>query len=539
MLRPLVRAYLLGYASSVAPRLLTLLLQHVTRRRLPNNREQGTTGAPAGKNGEPFLAALQRILRGGLDWQRFPTFCAVIVGGSTVLEVSDRSHSYHTHSPFRPTRMALMRSFRSHLTSGPVPSRLRPASQQRLRDCPAEVRGGAPFSHSVLALTRTLPRTTLIVADRHPVPRLSRWFASFVAAWLSLRLLQSKQTPGFTATVPSPAGGAPKTVRYAGRTLDLTLFAVTRALDVIGGELWHRRRLRRQAAGSRRWTKLESAVAQLTDPALFALSSGLIMWAWFYQPSRLPRAYHKWISSAADVDGRLIEALRRARTGALRYGEDTGCAGLLGSMCNDYGWPPEWGDPARSVPFPCEMVHMGCGPSCEYHALSRFARSFRWAMATYLPLNLLLAARRPGRAGLALARALGSAARSSAFLGAFIALFYYGVCLARTRLGPRLLGGSRAARWQRIDGGACVAAGCLLCGWSVLIEHARRRKDMALFVAPRALATLLPRRYAPEKQWRETLAFALSTAVVFTCVRENKARVRGVLGEVLGSVLKP
>lgn len=380
------------------------------------------------------------------------------------------------------------------------------------------------------------------------LPRLSRWFASFIAAWLSLRLLQSKQTPGFTDTVAETNGAAaaprPKTVRYAGRTLDLTFFAVTRALDVMGGELWHRRRLRRQAAG--RWTAAEAAVARFADPAVFALSSGLIMWTWIYDPARLPRGYDRWIGSAAAVDGRLIEALQRCRRGDLRYGEDTGQAGLLGSMCADYGWPRHWGDPARSVPFPCEMVHMGRGPSCELHAAWRFARSLRWAMATYLPLGLLLAARRPSRA--ALQRALVSAARSSAFLAAFIALFYYGVCLARTRLGPRLAGldadvGADAKAgadfFQRVDGGGCVAAGCLLCGWSVLLEHPARRKDLALFVAPRALAALFPRRYGPDRQWRETLAFAASTAVVFTCVLENRPRVRGVLGGLLESVLRP
>lgn len=416
-------------------------------------------------------------------------------------------------------------TLRPNLISAPLQSRLGPASQQSFRNCPAEVRDSPPFSHLDAHQYRN--------ADSS-IRRLSRWFSSFIAAWLGLRLLQSKQTPGFTDTVPSPAGGEPKTVHYAGRTLDLTLFAVTRALDVIGGELWHRRRLRRQTS-PRRWTPLESAISWLTDPAIFALSSGLIMWTWIYLPSRLPRAYNKWIGSAAAVDGRLIEALQRARTGALRYGEDTGCADLLGSMCADYGWPREWGDPARSVPFPCEMVHMGCGPSCEYHALSRFARSFRWAMATYLPLSLLLAVRNPNLAGLR--RALVSAARSSAFLGAFITLFYYGVCLARTRVGPYAIGKDAPAR-QYIDGGICIGSGCLLCGWSIVIENPGRRKDMALFVAPRALATLFPRRYGLEKQWRETLAFALSTAVVFTCVLENKARVRGVLGGVLGSVLK-
>lgn len=279
-----------------------------------------------------------------------------------------------------------------------------------------------------------------------------------------------------------------------------------------------------------------------TDPAIFAAACAAIMWAWIYLPDRLPPGYNKWIGAAAAVDVRLLEALRRCRSGELLYGQDNGQASLLQAMCADYKWPLQWGDPSRSVPFPCEMVHMGAGPSCERHALSRFYRSWRWSMATYMPLNLLLVARNPGLRSLA--RATVAASRSSAFLGAFITLFYYGVCLARTRLGPSLLvrgGGGRdcdlAAR-QRIDGGLCVGAGCALCGWSILIEHAGRRKDMALFVAPRALATLFPRRYPLHKQWRETLVFAASTAVVFTCALENQSRVRGVLGSVLGSVLK-
>ncbi|KAL7624371.1 hypothetical protein AAE478_005935 [Parahypoxylon ruwenzoriense] len=321
-----------------------------------------------------------------------------------------------------------------------------------------------------------------------------------------------------------------ETIQYAGRTLDLTLFASTRALDVIAGELWARRKQGRVAAGQ--WTQVETLISKFTDPSIFATSCALIMWAWFYTPSRLPKAYTKWISSAASVDSRLIEALRRCRKGELRYGEETGQAPLLQSMCADYKWPPEWGDPVKAIPFPCEIVHMGCGSSCEYHALSRFYRSFIWSMVTYLPLNLV--ARKKNLGGLR--KAFLSAARSSSFLAAFITLFYYGVCLARTRLGPHILGKDTRAR-QAIDGGICVGCGCVMCGWSILIEKAARRKDMALFVAPRALATLLPRKYPLDKQWRETLAFAFSTAVVFTCVQENQSRVRGVLGNVLASVL--
>lgn len=260
------------------------------------------------------------------------------------------------------------------------------------------------------------------------------------------------------------------------------------------------------------------------------------MWSWFYFPSRLPRAYSQWISTAAAVDARLIEALRRCRKGELRYGEDTGQAPLLQAMAKDYSWPMEWGDPARAIPYPCEMVHMGCGPSCEYHALSRFVRAFKWSMTTYLPLNLLLVARNPKLR--AVKTALISASRSSAFLAAFITFFFYGVCLARTRVGPHLIGKDRISR-TKIDAGICVGSGCFLCGWSILLEASGRRKDMGLFVAPRAMATLLPRRYPMEKQWREKVVFAISVAIVFTCVQENPGRVRGVFGKILAKVLLP
>ncbi|OTB05408.1 hypothetical protein M426DRAFT_139559 [Hypoxylon sp. CI-4A] len=467
VLRPLIRAYVLGYASAVAPRLLTLVLQHVTKKR----RNKGI--AKVIKPHESFITSLQRILRGGLEPQRFPTFCAAIVGGTTLLEV---------------------------------------------------VLGRA---------LQNLLRTSQLTTETQK--RLLRWLSSFIASWLSIRLLQSKKSDGFSEMIPVKLDSGKtkeENVQFAGRTLDLTLFAVTRALDVVVGELWDRRKQRRVSDGQ--WTQVESLISRLTDTTIFAASSALVMWAWFYSPGKLPKSYTKWISSAAAVDSRLIEALRRCRTGELRYGEETGQAPLLQSMCADYKWPPEWGDPVKSIPFPCEIVHMGCGPSCEYHVLSRFYRSFMWSMATYLPLNLL--AQKKDVKGFQ--RALLSAARSSSFLAAFIALFYYGVCLARTRVGPHVVGKDAKGR-QTIDGGLCVGTGCFLCGWSVLIEKIARRKELALFVAPRALATLLPRRYPLDKQWRETFVFAFSTAIVFTCFRENRNRVRGVLGKVLGSVLEP
>ncbi|KJR83915.1 uncharacterized protein SPSK_00254 [Sporothrix schenckii 1099-18] len=497
-LHPLVRAYLLGYASSVAPRLLTVFLTYFTAHR---RRRRGLPPVQSEKASFAYLRdSVRHILGAGLEWRRFPAFCATLVGGSTLLEV--------------------------------------------------------PFCK---LLARSAPG--LSIAAR---TRLSRWLASFVAAYGGLRLLQLGQRPGLTRTVvvnsdvtstaqsdkadgtktTATAGAATPatpstnaTIPYAGRTLDLTLFAVTRAVDVIVGELWARHKARRVAAGS--WSSLEVLIGRLVDPAIFSMSSGLVMWAWFYAPSRLPHAYNKWITSAAAVDARLINALRLCRNNQLQYGKDLGPdARVLEGMSQDYGWPLSWGDPAVTVPFPCTMVHMDCGPSCEYHALMRMWRSWRWSMATYLPLSLLLVLRKPNRNPRGVLKAILSAIRSSAFLGTFITLFFYGVCLARTRVGPLILGTSVAAR-QTIDSGLCTAVGCGLCGWSILIERASRRKDIGLFVVPRALATMLPRRYPLDKQWRETLVFAASTAVVFTAIQENPKRVRGVMGEVLKTVLVP
>lgn len=479
LFRPLLRAYLLGYAFSVGPRLLALVLHHALK--LARRRHKAADGPAEDKPEPQLLESLSKTVRAGLELQRFPTFCAALVGGSTLLE--------------------------------PV---LRKAIARIL--------------HGIAETTRT---------------RLSRWLSSFIAAWLSLRLLQSKQSiPSTTtlATAATPLGSPRPDQRprpQAGRTLDLTLFAATRALDVLVGEIWSRGRTIRSPSASTTTKALDHFASSLADPLIFAASSSLIMWNWFYNPSALPRAYNKWIASAASVDRRLVIALQRVRDGIMRYGEDTGHAPLLQEMCEEYRWPMQWGDPAVSVPFPCEMVHMGVGPSCELHALSRFRRAWLWSMRTYLPLQmavLLLRLRSLRTLRRDVVRAFLSASRSSAFLGSFITLFYYGVCLSRTRVGPHIVGRDTKAR-QKIDGGMCIGAGCFLCGWSVLLEPSSRRRELALFVAPRAVATVLPRKYDADKQWRETLVFAASTAVVFTCVLENKRRVRGVLGGLLRTVL--
>jgi len=123
----------------------------------------------------------------------------------------------------------------------------------------------------------------------------------------------------------------------------------------------------------------------------------------------------------------------------------------------------------------------------------RFWSSWTKAFVMYLPLNLVVRLRRPSLRSLR--QALLQSARSSAFLGAFVAIFYYSVCLTRTRLGPLLFPKISPMFW---DKGLIVKVGCLLCGWSVLIEPSTRRAEMSAFVAPKALGVFFPRTYSRE-----------------------------------------
>ncbi|KAJ5671046.1 hypothetical protein N7507_000173 [Penicillium longicatenatum] len=470
--KPIIRAYALGYLSAVTPKLISLA------RRLGN--KNGST--------KQKFQELTHALAGPLRVNSFPTFCGVLVGGTTILPIL------------------------------------------LYRICVCIVAGS---------------KGNIRISQQGQ--RLLQFATAFLSAWYSFQLLNknreisrqdararrissgeddSNNAPVNTLERPHPV--------LVGRTMDLTLFTVTRAVDVIACIAWNSWYRRRKAKN--RWTVMETLAPGLADAGVFASSAAIVMWAWFYLPERLPRTYEKWIGEVAKVDTRLIEALRRARRGVFIYGKDTGQAPLLESMCRDYNWPEEWGDPSKVAPIPCEMVHMGAGPNCEKHAVLRFVRTFKFACATYIPLQIVLRLRSM-KSPAALGRAISDAARSSAFLASFVSLFYYSVCLARTRLGPKMFDPKTVTplMW---DSGLCVGAGCLMCGWSVLVEKARKRQELALFVAPRAAATVLPRLYEKKYQYRERIAFSISAAILLTCLLERPRMVRGVFGRITTSVLK-
>ena len=452
------------------------------------------------------------VLGEALALHRFPAFCAVLVGGSTLGQI-----------PIHALLATVLHLVKTHPRAGEL----------RLTRFCARFIAALLAASASFTLLNSAPDTHLSLTAS--VPFQPRRHGARLGPFDEPPENGSRQA----AQVTTDSTSSPR-VKLAGRTMDLTLFAAIRALDVVLGNPT-------LPSSVKPDSRLRRA-ARHAPTGLFCFSAATIMWAWFYSPSRLPHSYNSWISAAAELDHRLVLALRHARYGTFCYGKDTGMAPLLGSLARDLDMAEELGDPAKTIPVPCELVHMGCGKSCEKHALWRFWRGWLFAARMYFPLQLLALARhmrnksQPGNklAGLtqsSMLAAVGDASRRSAFLGGFVASFYYGVCLARTRLGPKLFA-SKTVSPQMWDSGLCVLVGCVLCGMSIFAEPSRRRLEMVLFVLPRAAATWFPRRYVAALQWREQLAFAVSAAVVLTAAQEDPRRVRGVLGSLLHRLLR-
>lgn len=388
--------------------------------------------------------------------------------------------------------------------------------------------------HRIHTLVPLVIRTARHALRRHGLPRLAAQLllAMVVTQPLSVWATRRSSLRGHTAfaaatfllALAAALATFPSFARAGARntTLDLTLLVATRAADA----------LLTAALRRGRWTR----VAAASDSAFFMTASYLVMYAWFYFPDRLSPAYRAWISAASETDPELLDALRMVKDKQLVYGAKGPETHVLDAFCERHGQPPLQAYLAfqSQRPLSCECVHAFATQSCELHAAKRFLRGFRFAFKIYGAINVLVFLtafrRRRGRGLVSSAlRAALTTFRSSAFLGSFIALCWYGVCLGRTRLLPRVCPNVPPTRW---DDTVCVAFGCALSGLSCFVETALRRRELALFVAPRAVGTLVLTKEGGEPLI-ETVVFALSMAVLATFVRQDASAVRGLFGRGL------
>ncbi|KAF9976793.1 hypothetical protein BGZ73_007797 [Actinomortierella ambigua] len=326
-------------------------------------------------------------------------------------------------------------------------------------------------------------------------------------------------------------------------TIDYTLFAVVRALDVMG-----------HMAVKKKWGP--SWLENYGSVLVFQLACTEIMFAWLYEPERLPGPYAFWITRMSRMDARLLQTLRGVRKGEILFGPGQAAAqpatqALLTGLCNDLKLPESWGSLDQNN-LPCTLVHQGIADTCEGHGAFRWIQGFFVSSGIYLPVHLLPALLSPKVFLKRLTEdpvktsvtTLLATARSSAFLATYISLVWYGICMWRSRIMP-LVSSVTGRRYPGhvVDYVYGPILGSALCGLSVMIEKRHRRAEMALYVLPRALFSLGSRVLQGKLSRRvervaETLLFALSMSVLLTGMRWETSLVRpsmrGLLGWILG-----
>lgn len=306
------------------------------------------------------------------------------------------------------------------------------------------------------------------------------------------------------------------------------------------------------------------------DGLLFWACSARIMWCFFYEPQRLPRSYVKWIDRLARVDWRLLELLRAVRQGNWSYIHGSDQHGLASTLASDLRYPTSWGNPellpahggqtasrawaALGVNgrdgvggLPCQLVHgravawFGLADSCVANAIFRAVYALMEAFVIYLPVYftplLLTQPRSILRPGCFIPR-VASAMRSAAFLSAFISSYWFAVCMTRTLVLARLLPNISHDTWDGPYGG--TFAGSLVCGTSILIESAKRRGDMALYVLPKGLRASIPNNWikSPAAKFVECAIFTLSMATLSTTAVYSPDALRGLAGWMAAFIMK-
>lgn len=474
--KPLLRAYVLAYLYIVVPKIVAIVAQ------LARKHEY-----------DQLLPRVIAVMRRALGRDKFPALAGRLLLFMNVMEAAHSQAFGNNGLALRYGKLKIANSAYANSTLDSL----------RLTATTRETAKHAILNTSKVAKSRAAksPLAPGLHNSQTSARSLSLWpvFAAALAASLcAMRPYQKAR---------------------AGRgSLDLTLLVATRAADTL---------LARALRGCK--------AASAADPALFAALSFFIMYAWFYHPERLPHSYRSWITRAADMDIELLTLLRHMRTGRAVYGREGPEAHVLDDYCRRYGQDPVRGLTAKNVPVDCEVVHAFRTRSCEVHALYRFWRGFVFALKLYGGINavMFVATMRGRPTWRALMRAASLAVRLSCFLGLFIALCWYGVCLARRRVLPKLFPNVHPQYW---DCTPCVMSGSLLCGLSCLVETPTRRRELALFVAPRALGTLVLPEPTPALLRTERLIFAVSMAALVTCSRRDPDLVRGFFGRGLAAV---
>ncbi|KAI9021525.1 hypothetical protein CLU79DRAFT_753689 [Phycomyces nitens] len=321
-------------------------------------------------------------------------------------------------------------------------------------------------------------------------------------------------------------------------TLDLTLTVLTRALDVVGFAFY----------ASSMASHVPGWILEYGSVIAFTAVTSEVLYTWIYEPSRLPRSYAKWISNIGSFDERLFILLRGFKDGSLMYGKDSEHNGVLNDLADELGVPRYLCNPLHGR-VPCFVVHNGQQYGCEVNALTKVVTAFSKAYPLYFLVHVILPlciSRKKLYANptQTLTRSLVGSVRSTSFISALVGILMYTMCLGRTRIGHQLLG----APQKYLDSSWAIFTACAMSGLSVILESKSRRAEMALYVAPRAMRSIIDRclsMFTKNRWWEaglgeglETLVFSISSGILLEAIYKQEALVRSSTKSLMSWVLK-
>jgi hypothetical protein len=244
------------------------------------------------------------------------------------------------------------------------------------------------------------------------------------------------------------------------------------------------------------------------DSLLFIACSSQIMYAYAMRPESLDPDFYKFMIQAARVPKDVLEFNRERMRSAERvvgqgainvpwdkeralalFTKHKGLASRVQEMLHSL-------DPRR-MSIPCTLLHADIS-SCTGNSVERWYKVFKTILPVYAALNIVpmlvfKLAKLYRAPATTLTRVLVDTVRSSAFLGTFVAVYQYAACTQRNLLSflPFPMAG-----W---DNKYLYGLYGTLSSTSIFMEHKGRRSELALYVLPKAMESII--RIMVDKRW--------------------------------------
>jgi len=351
------------------------------------------------------------------------------------------------------------------------------------------IRAGISLALHVIRLLRTRPRDVLSIeklVGAHGLPadavRMGLFLGGFTGIFNGMRCVFARWTgKDNVATVMASGALAGLAINFhpADSHRTLALYVLARVF-----QCWYNK-----ATVAGKW-HLWGGDWPHGDSLLFSICSAQVMYAYVMRPDTLPPAYLKFIVDTGPIVKPVLDACRMNNRGQpidldalqtavtkLSPGKDV--RAILGDLAKRvYG---AGASPALPPIVPCSILHAG-QDVCHHQWSKTFVDAAKrslplYTAVTFVPMLILrfwAVVRHPIDS---LLRGTFSVARSTTFLSSFVTIYMFTCCMHRRAFARD----HRAVYW---------VAG-FVSAWTILMEQKSRRSELALYVLPRALDSLL------------------------------------------------